>query len=92
MSFDTQEDTIRALFEEFGELIDVYIPIDRFSGRPRGFAFVTMDNSAASSAIEANDGVEVDGRILRVNEAQPKGYNPPASNDWDDEGDWGEEE
>lgn len=92
LSFDTEEDTLRSVFEEFGTLIDLYQPLDRYSGRPRGFAFITMDKDSAGSAIEATDGLELDGRILRVNEAQPKGYSPPRYNDWDDEGDWGEEE
>ena len=75
LSFDTEEDTIRACFEEFGELTDLYIPLDRDSGRPRGFAFVTMGRDGAANAIEATDGLEMDGRVLRVNEAQPKGYS-----------------
>ncbi len=92
LSFDTEEDTIRALFEEFGELIDLYIPVDRYSGRPRGFAFVTMGKENASRAIAAIDGVEVDERIVRVNEAQPKGYSPAFSNDWGEEGEWEQNE
>lgn len=93
LSFDTEEETLRSCFEEFGELTDLYIPLDRYSGRPRGFAFVTMSSENAASAIEAIDGLEMDGRILRVNEAQPKGYSTPRYDDWDDEeGDWGEEE
>lgn len=92
MSFDTEEDTLRSLFEEFGELVDLYIPTDRYSGRPRGFAFVTMHKDNVASAIEGCDGLEVDGRILRVNEAQPKGYSTPKYDEWSEEGDWGEEE
>lgn len=94
LSFDTEEDTLRSLFEEFGSLIDLYMPLDRFSGRPRGFAFVTMSRDDAPNAIDATDGLELDGRILRVNEAQPKGYTPPRyeEGDWDEEGDWNEEE
>lgn len=94
LSFDTEEDTLRSLFEEFGTLIDLYMPLDRFSGRPRGFAFVTMSRDDAPNAIDATDGLELDGRILRVNEAQPKGYSPPRyeEGDWDEEGDWNEEE
>ena len=71
---------------------DLYIPLDRYSGRPRGFAFVTMGSDAAANAIEATDGLEMDGRILRVNEAQPKGYSTPKYDDWDEEEDWGDEE
>lgn len=92
MSFDTEEDTLRALFEEFGELTDLYIPLDRYSGRPRGFAFVTMKKDNVANAIGATDGLEVDGRILRVNEAQPKGYSTPKYDNWNNNEDWGEEE
>ena len=88
LSFDTEEDTIRQVFEEYGELIDVYQPLDRYSGRPRGFAFVTIAKDGASRAIEETDGMELDGRILRVNEAQPKGYS--SNDEWDEEdgGSW----
>ena len=89
LSFDTEEDTLRSVYGEFGQLIDVYQPLDRYSGRPRGFAFVTMDKENAARAIEETDGMELDGRILRVNEAQPKGYSQPAQ-EWngDDGGEW----
>ncbi len=70
-------------------MIDVYQPLDRYSGRPRGFAFVTMGSDNAGRAIEETDGMELDGRILRVNEAQPKGYStPPSDDEWNGEGDW----
>jgi len=92
MSFDTEEETLRSLFEEFGPIVDLYLPLDRFSGRPRGFAFVTMSPDDAANAIDGTDGLELDGRILRVNEAQPKGYQAPSNDDdWGDEGEWGEE-
>ena len=50
----------------------MYAPLDRYTGRPRGFAFVTMAEESAKKAIDELDGLELDGRILRVNEAQPK--------------------
>mmetsp|Transcript_16950 Transcript_16950/g.20695 ORF Transcript_16950/g.20695 Transcript_16950/m.20695 type:complete len:167 (-) Transcript_16950:205-705(-) len=87
LSFDTEEDTLREIFSEFGPLDDLYLPIDQYTGRPRGFAFVTMAPDDASNAIEATDGLELDGRILRVNEAQPKGFKPPR-----DDGDWNEDD
>lgn len=70
LSFDTETDALRDMFEEYGYVRDVYIPVDRDTGRPRGFAFVNMDNEAAQRAIEEVDGCELDGRIIRVNEAQ----------------------
>jgi cold-inducible RNA-binding protein len=61
------------LFQSYGEIVRVNIPTDRDTGRARGFAFVEMSSQAeAASAIAGLNGKEVDGRALRVNEAQPK--------------------
>jgi cold-inducible RNA-binding protein len=73
ISFDTEQETLRELFEDYGPIVDLYVPLDSESGRPRGFAFVTLEPDNAQRAIEEVDGWEVDGRMLRVNEAQPKG-------------------
>ena len=71
--FSTSDDELKELFGEFGEVTDVHIPEDRESGRPRGFAFVTMDTKDAMvSAIKDLDGAEFGGRNLRVNEAKPR--------------------
>ena len=75
LSFDTTEDDVRSLYERFGQLSDVYVPMDQNTGRRRGFAFVTLSAEDAPTAIEETDGLEVDGRVLRVNAAQPKGFN-----------------
>ena len=73
MSFQTSEDDLRSLIQSYGEIVRVNIPTDRDTGRARGFAFVEMSSQAeAASAIAALNGKEVDGRALRVNEAQPK--------------------
>jgi RNA recognition motif-containing protein len=80
LSFGTKEETIREMFEEYGPLIDVYVPVDNDTGLGRGFAFVTVESEQAEKAIGDFDGYELDGRILRVNEAQPKGYS--ATNVW----------
>jgi RNA recognition motif-containing protein len=89
LSFDTEEERVRDVFEEFGPLIDVYLPVDRYSGNSRGFAFVTVTSEMAQSAIEATDGLELDGRMLRVNEAQPKGFRN--TNYDEEEESWGNE-
>jgi len=73
LSFKTDEATLRDAFGAFGNLTDVYIAMDRMTGRPRGFAFVTFSTPEESAlAIEKMNGAELDGRALKVNEAQPK--------------------
>ena len=73
LSFQSTEDTIRALFAPHGEITEVSIVTDRETGRSRGFAFATMpQDSQAQAAITALNGQEVEGRALTVNEARPK--------------------
>ena len=73
LSFDTPEETVRKLFENEGQVVDCFLPTDRDTGRVRGFAFVTMVAADAEKACRNLNGYELDGRPLRVNEAQPKG-------------------
>ncbi len=74
LSFQTTEDGLRDAFGIDGrEVTDVKIMLERDTGRSRGFAFVEMaTDEDAASAVEAMNGAEVDGRPLRVNEAQPR--------------------
>jgi RNA recognition motif-containing protein len=74
LNFTTTEDALRAAFAANGRTVrEVAIPSDRETGRPRGFAFVTMGSDAdAKAAITALDGKDLDGRSLKVNEAQDK--------------------
>ncbi len=74
LSWDTQEDDLIAAFEQDGRSVaSARIMTDRDTGRPRGFAFVEMGSEAdAQAAIQAMDGVELDGRALRVNEAEER--------------------
>ena len=73
LPYRTTEDELRSLFGQAGEVVDVAIPIERESGRPRGFAFVEMaDDTAASQAIQQFNGYVLLGRELRVNESQPR--------------------
>lgn len=81
LSWGTEEEALRELFEEYGKVIDCYIPTDRETGQHRGFAFVSMDPEDALRAADETDGYELDGRILRVNEAQPKGSRTYNDND-----------
>ena len=73
MSYDTNEETLRDLFKEYGEVKSARIITDRFTGFSKGFAFIEMStDDEASSAISGLDGKEVDGRNLRVSEARSK--------------------
>ena len=73
LSYSLDESALRNSFAEFGEIKDVAFPKDRVTGRPRGFAFVTMGSpEEAQKAIAALNGANLDGRNLTVNEARPK--------------------
>ena len=74
MSWDTTEDSLMAVLTEGGRTVkDLHIVTDRDTGRPRGFAFAEFATEAeAQSAIEQLDGTDLDGRTLRVNEAQER--------------------
>ncbi len=71
--FSATEEELRGIFEQHGQVTRVSVITDRETGRPRGFAFVEMqDAGSAESAIRALDGSDLGGRSLRVNEAQDK--------------------
>ncbi len=71
--FSSTEDDLRDLFGRHGGVSSVNVIMDRETGRPRGFAFVEMDEaSAADDAIRALDGSDLGGRSIRVNEAQDR--------------------
>lgn len=73
LSFDTTKQDLESIFSAYGTVTDVHLPTDRESGRPRGFAFVTMDSKGAmDKAIASIHGTDVGGRNLKVNEAQPR--------------------
>jgi len=72
LPFSATEDAVKELFGQHGTVHSVALINDRETGRPRGFGFIEMDDSAATAAISALDGHEMDGRALRVNEAQDK--------------------
>ncbi|MEM7308463.1 MAG: RNA-binding protein [Planctomycetota bacterium] len=74
LSWDTTEDTLRATFSGGGRNVtDCHIVSDRETGRPRGFAFVELaSEEEAQQAIQELDGTNLDGRDIRVNEAQER--------------------
>ncbi|HEX6240932.1 MAG TPA: RNA-binding protein [Polyangiales bacterium] len=73
LSFNTSEETLRDAFSQFGETTEVKLVTDRETGRPRGFGFVSMANADdARRAIAELNGAMLDGRSLRVNEAEER--------------------
>jgi RNA recognition motif-containing protein len=91
LSFYTTLETIQELFGEYGQVVDCYLPLDRESGGSRGFAFVTLDHESAMRAMDETDGYELDGRIIRVNEAEPRGRTTRRDDYYDDDQEGGEE-
>jgi len=80
MSFDSNEEDLRKLFEAHGQVESVNIITDRDTGRPKGFGFVEMSNDTeAKAAIEALNGKDFGGRSLNVNEARPRTEGPRRS-------------
>ena len=73
LSWNTDDDSLREAFEKFGLVTEVRVITDRDTGRSRGFGFVTFDDTeAASKAISDMDGTDLDGRSIKVSEAQEK--------------------
>ena len=73
LSFNTNEDELRQMFESYGQVDRVSIMTDRDTGRSRGFGFVEMaSNEDGEKAIAALNGQQIGGRTINVNEARPK--------------------
>lgn len=73
LSYQVNDEDITGVFKEYGNVKQVQVPMDRETGRPRGFCFVEMETEAEeTAAIEALDGAEWMGRNLKVNKAKPR--------------------
>ena len=73
LSYGSTEQSLTELFSQYGQVGQVKVVKDRDTGRSKGFGFVTMENAdEARAAIEALNGMDVDGRKITVNEARPK--------------------
>jgi RNA recognition motif-containing protein len=73
LSFGSSEQTLRDAFSAHGEVVDVHVVSDRMTGQSRGFGFVTMGSQdQAQGAISAMNGADLDGRSLKVNEAEER--------------------
>jgi cold-inducible RNA-binding protein len=78
LSFNTTENDLQDAFAAHGSVVETNLMMDKMSGRPRGFAFVTMSTpEEAQKAIDALNGKELDGRALTVNIARPREERPP---------------
>ncbi|KAH1031800.1 hypothetical protein J1N35_043974 [Gossypium stocksii] len=72
LSWATTDSGLKDAFEKFGNLLDAKVAVDKFSGRSRGFGFVSFDDKAAmEEAIEAMNGMDLDGRNITVDKAKP---------------------
>ena len=77
LPFRAEQEDVIELFAQFGEVTNCALPLERDTGRKRGFAFVEMaDESTEEAAIEGLQGAELMGRPLRINKAEPRGSAP----------------
>ena len=77
IAYSVSEEDLKEVFADYGTVKRVTVPMDRETGRPRGFAFVEMSaDSEEDAAIEALDGAEWLGREIRVNKARPREERP----------------
>ena len=73
LSFKTTQQDLMDAFAPYGNVESVNLPTDRMTGQPRGFGFIEMsDRTEAQNAINALNGMELNGRAINVNEARPK--------------------
>ena len=78
LSFNTTENDLQDAFAALGTVVETNLVTDRTTGRPRGFAFVTMStDEEAQNAVTTMNGKSVDGRALNVNIARPREDRPP---------------
>lgn len=77
ISFETTKEDLTSHFGQWGDVLDVYIPLDRHTGDPRGFSFVTLAKEGAEKALEEGNGSELNGRTLSVSVPLPKGQKSP---------------
>ncbi|KAK1300641.1 Glycine-rich RNA-binding protein 7 [Acorus calamus] len=90
LSWSTSDRGLKSAFEKFGHLVDAKVALDGSSGRSRGFGFVTFDDKEAmEEAIEAMNGIDLDGRPINVEKAQPRSSRRDRDGDRDYDGDRG---
>jgi cold-inducible RNA-binding protein len=84
LPYSVTREQLSQLFSPFGEVADVHVVSDRQTGRPKGFAFVEMDDAGAQKAMSQLNGSGLDDRTITVNEAQPRPERTDSSNRDDD--------
>lgn len=72
LPFSADQSSLQTLFAPFGEVISARVMSDRETGRSRGFGFVEMETTDAKKALSGLEGAEIDGRKLRINEAEKR--------------------
>ena len=77
VSFDTTKDELYDFFGKYGTVRDVYVPLDRETGSPRGFAFVKMEKTDSEKALNGANGEVLNGRMLSVSISLPRGQKSP---------------
>ena len=78
LPFRAEREDVIQLFAPFGEVLNCSLPLERDTGRKRGFAFIEMaDEAIESNAIDGLQGTELMGRPLRINKAEPRGSGGP---------------
>lgn len=83
LSYDTTNDSLQALFAQYGTVVSAQVIVDRDTNRSKGFGFVEMeDQAAAQAAINALDGKEFEGRTIAVSVARPREDRPQGGNDF----------
>ena len=76
LHFDMNEEKLKVIFEEYGEVTSVKIITDKYSGKSKGFGFIEMSNDAETKeAIDELNGTEVNGRSIKVNQARERSDN-----------------
>jgi len=87
LPFRAEREDVLELFTPYGEVTNCSLPLERDTGRKRGFAFVEMvDEATESSAIESLQGSELMGRPLRINKAEPRNNSPRRNNNYNSRG------
>lgn len=76
LHYGVDEEDLKGVFEQYGEVTSVKVITDKFTGKSKGFGFIDMpDNEAGNKAIESLNDTELEGRKMRVNEAREKTEN-----------------